>query len=125
MTELGNYAHVLRIARAIFSGMRNRMDILNDTVGEENSMLDIQVHAVLRGTIRQLSHTVQVVGVNSVENQIECRIRLSCEAQNPAGFVRPNELTTFNLPSKRPRMTQPLSLCQIPPASLQLCLSVF
>src|SRR6202047_2021410 len=51
----GDYAHVLEIAGAISSGMRNGVDILDDTIGQQNSMLDVQVHAVLRGTIRQQS----------------------------------------------------------------------
>jgi hypothetical protein len=68
-------------------------------------MLDVQVHAVLRGTIRQQSHTVQIVGVNSVENQIERRIRFSCKAQNSVGFVRLKELTTADLPTESSRMT--------------------
>lgn len=67
--------------------------------------LDIQVHAVLRGTIRQLSHTVQIVGVNSVKYQIERRICFSCEPQNSVRFVRPNELTTTDLPSESSRIT--------------------
>src|SRR5580704_4583646 len=80
-SDIGNYAHVLKTARAISSGMRNGMDVLDDAVGEENSMLDIQVHAVLCGTIPELSQSVPVLRVNSVEYQIECRIRFSCEAQ--------------------------------------------
>src|SRR5580692_13012504 len=88
-------------------------------------MLDVQVHAVLRGTIRQLSHTVQVVRMNSIENQVESRIRLSRETQNFVGFVRPNEFTTANLPSESPRVTQSLSLCKILPSSLQIGLRSF
>ena len=55
------------------------VDVLDDTVWQENSMLDIQVHAVLRGAISDLLQAVPVVGVNSVENQIERRIGFSCE----------------------------------------------
>jgi len=119
--NVGDYAHVLEIAGAISSGMRNRVDVLDDTVWHENSMLDIQVHAVLRGTIRELSHAFQVFGVNSVEYQIERRICFSCEAQNSDQTSSP--LRTFHPES--PRMTQPLSLCQILPSSLQLCLRTF
>jgi len=78
-SDISNYAHVLKVARAISSGMRNGVEALDDTVGEENSMLDIQVHAVLRGTISDLLQAVPVLGVNSVENQIERRIGFSCE----------------------------------------------
>src|SRR5258708_7329670 len=88
-------------------------------------MLDIQVHAVLCGKIRQLSETVQVVGVNSIEYQVESRIRLSCEAENFVGFVRPNEFTAVHLPTESPRVTQSLSLCKILPSSLQIGLRSF
>src|SRR6201993_3402071 len=88
-------------------------------------MLDIQVHAILCGTIRQLSHTVKVIRVNSIEYQVEGRIRLSCEAQNFVGFVGPNELTAVHLPSESSRVTQSLSLRQVLPSSSQFCLVSF
>src|ERR1700739_3598888 len=88
-------------------------------------MLDVQVHAVLCGTIQQLSYTVQVVRVNSIEYQVEGRIRLSRKTQNFVGFVGPNELTAVHLPSKSPRMAQPSRLCQILPSSFQIGLRSF
>jgi len=88
-------------------------------------MFDIQIHTILSGTVPKLLQPVAVVRVNSVENQIERRIRLSCEAQNFVGFIRPNELTTVHLPSEGPRVTQSLSLCKILPSSLQIGLGGF
>src|ERR1700694_4102981 len=88
-------------------------------------MLDIQVHAVLRGTVLDLSHAIQILRMNSVEHQIDRRIRFSCEAQNSVGFVRPNKFTVADLPSEGSRMTQLLSLCQVLPSSLQLFLICF
>jgi len=60
-------------------------------------MLDIQIHSAPSGAIPELLQAVPVVGVNSVEYQIERKVRFSCEAQDSASFVRPNELATFNL----------------------------
>src|SRR6201987_4701935 len=88
-------------------------------------MLDVQVHAVLCGTIRQLSYTVQVVRVNSIEYQVEGRIRLSRKTQNFVGFVGPNELTAVHLPSESSRVTQSLSLRQVLLSSSQFCLVSF
>src|SRR5580704_11809318 len=105
--------------------MGYRVQVLDGTIGQENSMLDIQIHAVLRGTIPDLSHAIQVLRVNSVEYQVERRIRFSSEAQDSVGFVRPNEFATANLPSECSRMTQPLSFCQVLPSSLQLRLRCF
>ncbi len=68
-------------------------------------MLDIQVHAVLRGTIPDLLQALPILGVNSVEYEVERRIRFSCEAQNSVSFVRPNEFATADLPSESSRMT--------------------
>jgi hypothetical protein len=65
--DIGDYAHVLEIAGATPPGMRNHVNILNDTVGQEYSMLDIQVHAVLRRAIPQLLQMVSFVGMNSLE----------------------------------------------------------
>src|ERR1700756_2197900 len=104
-SDVGNYAHVLEIARAVSSGMRNGVDVPDGAVRQQNSMLDIQVHAVLRGAIPELLHAISVLGVNSVEYEIERRIRFSCEAQNCVGFVRPDQLTTADFPSERSRMT--------------------
>src|SRR6266849_5149445 len=33
-SDVGNYAHVLEIARAISSGMRNGVDVLDDIIGQ-------------------------------------------------------------------------------------------
>src|ERR1700756_5393219 len=88
-------------------------------------MLDIQIHAVPRGTVLDLSHPVQVFWVNSVEYQVERRIRFSCEAQNSVGLVRPDELPAAYLPPKCPRMTQLLSLREVLPSFLQLRLRCF
>ncbi len=38
-------------------------------------MLDIQVYSVLRGAIPELLQAVPVVGVNSIEHQIEGEVR--------------------------------------------------
>jgi hypothetical protein len=43
-------------------------------------MFNIQIHAALRGTISKLLQAVAVLGVNSVEYEIECWIRFSREA---------------------------------------------
>lgn len=88
-------------------------------------MLDIQVYSVLRGAIPELLQAVPVVGVNSIEHQIEGEVRFSREAQNSVSFVRPNEFPTADLPSEGSRMTQSLSLCQVLPSPLQVCLRCF
>src|SRR5579863_9569445 len=88
-------------------------------------MLDIQVHAVPCGTVLDLSHAVQVLRVNSVEDQIERGTRFSCESQNSVGFVRPDELPAAYFPPECSRMTQFLSFCQVLPSSLQLRLRCF
>jgi hypothetical protein len=82
--------------------MGNRVQVLDGTIGQQNSMLYIQVHAVPCATLSDLSHAVQVFRVNSVEDQIERWIRFSCEAQNSVSLVRPNEFATANLPSDVP-----------------------
>src|ERR1700739_1820345 len=105
--------------------MRNGVDVPDGAVRQQNSMLDIQVHTVLRGAIPELLQAISVLGGNSVEHEIESRILLSREAQNPVGFVRPNELTTADLPPESSRMTESLSLCQVLPSSLQLTLRSF
>src|SRR5260370_18587827 len=115
--HVGNDAHVLEISEAVSSSMRNRVQVLDGAIGQENSMLDIQIHAVLRCTISELLHPLPVLGVNSVEYEIERRIRFSCEAQNSVGFVRPNQLATAALPSESSRITYALSPCQSPPPS--------
>src|ERR1700740_1777087 len=105
--------------------MGNRVQVLDIAIGQENSMLNIQTHAVLCGTIPDLSHAIQVLRVNSVEYQVERRIRFSREAQNSVGFVRPDELPAAYLPPECPRMTQRLSLREVLPSSLQLRLRCF
>ena len=118
--RVAKYAHVLEIARAISSGMRNRVDVFDDAARQHNSVLDIKVHAALDGTLLELLHAITVFRVDSVEYQIESGICFMTETQNSASFFRPNELTTINLPSERSRMTQLLSLGQVLPPSLQL-----
>src|SRR5579863_3840597 len=105
LRDISDYTDVLEVAEVVSSGMRNHVEELDCAVSHENSMLDIQVHGVLRGTIPKLLQAVSVLGVNSVEYHIERRIRSSCEAQNPVRFVRPNEFATGDLPSKSSRMT--------------------
>src|ERR1700758_4718071 len=83
-------------------------------------MFDIQIHAVLSSAVFELLQAISILRVNSFEYQVECRICFSGEAQNSVGLVRPNEFAAVNLPSKGPRMTQSLSLCQILPSSLQI-----
>src|SRR6201993_3229712 len=105
--------------------MGNPGQVLDVALGQANSMLDIHIHAVLCGTISDLLHAVSILRVNSFEYQIERRMRFSCESQNSVSLVRPNEFATANLPSESSRMTQPLSLRQVLPSSLQLCLRCF
>ena len=105
--------------------MGNHVDILDDPVGKLKSVLVVQIHPVVRGEIPQTSQAFSIVGVNSVEHKIERRIRFSSEAQNSVGLVRPKQFATVDLPPESPRMTQPLSLCQVLPPSLQLCLRFF
>jgi hypothetical protein len=100
--------------------MRNHVDVPDGTVWQEHSMLNVQIHAVLRRAIPELLHLVQVVGMNPIEYQIESRMRFSCETQNSVRFVRPNQFASANLPSECSRMSQSLSFCQILPSSLQL-----
>ena len=83
-------------------------------------MLDIQVNAVLRGAIPELLQALPVLGVKSVEYQIDRRICFSGEAQNFVCFVRPNEFTIADFPCESSLATQPLSLCKVLPSSLQL-----
>src|SRR5260370_9565485 len=108
--HVGNYAHVLEISGAVSSCMGNRVQVLDGAIGQENSMLDIQIHAVLRGAISEPLHPLPVPGVHSVEYEIERRIRFSCESQNSVGFVRPNHLAPASLPSQTSPMTYCLSL---------------
>ena len=119
-SDVADYTYILAIARVIFSGVGDHVDVPDDTVWQEDSMLDIQVHAVLRGAIPELLQALPVLGVNSVEYQIDGRIRFSIEAQNFVGFVRPKQLTIADFPSESSRVTQPLSLCKVLPPSLQL-----
>src|ERR1700684_2303737 len=92
-SDVADYTYIPAVARVIFSGVGNHVDVPDDTVWQEDSMLDIQVHAVLRGTIPELLQARPVFGVNSVEYQIDRQIRFSGEAQDFVGFVRPNEFT--------------------------------
>src|SRR5580700_5861704 len=119
------YTGIFEVAGVVSSGMCNYMNTFDDPVRQENSVLNIQVHAVLSGTIPELLQAVPVLRVNSVEYQIQSRIGFSCETQNLVGFVRPNEFTALHLPSESPRMTQPLRLCKVLPSSLQIGLQSF
>src|SRR5580700_2793616 len=119
------YPGIFEVAGVVSSGMCNYMNTFDDPVRQENSVLNIQVHAVLSGTIPELLQAVPVLRVNSVEDQIKRRIRFSCETQNLVGFVRPNEFTALHLPSESPRVTQPLRLCKVLPSSLQISLQSF
>src|SRR6202030_627651 len=71
------YTGIFEVAGVVSSCMCDYMDVSDDTVWQENSMLDIQIHAVLRSAISDLLQAVPVVGVNSVEYQIKRRIHLS------------------------------------------------
>jgi hypothetical protein len=85
-------------------------------------MFDIQIHTILSGTVPKLLQPVAILGVNSVEYQIECGIRFSREAQDSVGLVRPNEFARLNIPCKSPGTAQLVSLCQILPSSLLIFL---
>src|SRR5580658_4422612 len=80
---------------------------------------------LLRSRSRPCLRYAPVLRVNPVECQIERRIRLSGETQNLVGLVGPDEFTAVHLPSKSPRVTQPLSLCKIMPSPLQIGLGSF
>jgi hypothetical protein len=38
--------------------MGNRVQVLDGAIGQENSVFDIQIHPVLRGTVLDLSHVI-------------------------------------------------------------------
>src|SRR5580698_5192523 len=119
------YTCIFEVAGVISSSMCDYMNMLDDPVRQENSVFNIQVHAVLSGTIPELLQAVPVLRVNSVEYQIKRRIGFSCKTQNFVGFVRPNEFTALHFPSESPRVTQPLRLCKVLPSSLQIGLQSF
>jgi hypothetical protein len=74
------YAGIFEFAGVVSSRMCDYMDVSDNTVWQENFMLDIQIDAALRGTIPKMLQAVAVRGVNSVEYKIECGIGFSREA---------------------------------------------
>jgi hypothetical protein len=56
------------------------VNVLDDTIGQEDSMLKVQIHAVLCRTIPDLLQVFPVVGMSSIEYKIERRMRFSGEA---------------------------------------------
>src|SRR6202041_3382952 len=71
------YTGIFEVAGVVSSGMCNYMNMFDDPVRQENSVFNIQVHAVLSGTIPELEQAVPVLRVNSVEYQIKIG-RASC-----------------------------------------------
>src|ERR1700733_3745562 len=88
LCDVCHHTGIFEAAGAVSSCMRNYVDVFDDPVRAEDSMFDIQIHATLRGMIPKLLQASAVLGVNSVEYEIECRVRFSRETQNFVGFVR-------------------------------------
>src|ERR1700723_2923504 len=74
------YTGIFEVAGVVSSCMRNYMNVSDAPIRQEHSMLDIQIHAILSRAVPNLLQAIPVFGVNSVEYQIECGVRFSCEA---------------------------------------------
>src|SRR5580700_8125183 len=74
------YTGIFEVAGVVSSCMRNYMNVSDAPIRQEHSMLDIQIHAILSSAVPNLLQAMPVFGVNSVEYQIECGVRFSCEA---------------------------------------------
>src|SRR5260370_3291926 len=67
--HVGNDAHVLEISEAVSSSMRNRLQVLDGAIWQETSILDIQIHAVLRGTLSELLQPHPLLRVSALAHE--------------------------------------------------------
>src|SRR5882762_1261220 len=83
-------------------------------------MFKIKICPCLRRAVDSLLHEISVVGMNSLEYQLQRRLNRSIVLKDLVGFLRPVDLSTRNVPAKATGVAYALPLSQESFAALQI-----
>src|SRR3984893_4828324 len=83
-------------------------------------MLKIKRSPCLRRPIESLLYQISVVGMNSLQYQLQCRLKLSIVFKDVVGFIRPEDFSIRNVHAESARLAYALPLSQESLAALKI-----
>src|SRR5262245_34344791 len=93
--------------------MRRRMDVLDRAVGQQQSILVVEILAITGGTVDGSLYALAVVGVNTQDDRLGSDGRHPVIAEYPEGFLRPDDFAGGDAPAEAAGVAQALCLGQI------------
>src|SRR5262245_48580627 len=93
--------------------------MLDGSVGQQQSMSEINREPVLRCSFRRLHHKNPVVRMGALKNQRNRWLQSWIEFENTIRFLRPYDFSTFDPPTKAAGQAEPLRFSQISLAATQ------
>src|SRR5216684_6595558 len=82
-------------------------------------MLNIKICLFVGRTVESLLHAISVVGMNSLEYQLQRGVNRSIKSKYLIGFFRPEDFSTRNVPAEAASAAQALRLGQVSLAAVQ------
>ena len=82
-------------------------------------MLNIKICLFVGRTVESLLHAISVVGMNSLEYQLQRGFNRSIKFKYLVGFLRPEDFSTRNVPAEAASAAQALRLGQVSLAAVQ------
>ena len=79
--------------------------MLGGTVRHEQTMTKVQVSSLLRRAIKRLPNESKIVGMNSLEHQVQGRPTGPIKSRDSIGLFRPEDLAGRSIPAKTARVT--------------------
>src|SRR5260370_26501238 len=82
-------------------------------------MLNSKICLFVGRTVESLLHAISVVGMNSLEYQLQRGVNCSSKSKYLIGFFRPEDFSTRNVPAEAASAAQALRLGQVSLAPVQ------
>src|SRR6266404_5179148 len=83
-------------------------------------MLNIKICLFVGRVVESLLHAISVVGMNSLEYQLQRGFNRSIKLKGLVGFLRPEDFSTRNVPAEAASAAQALRLGQVSLAAVQV-----
>lgn len=101
-------------------GTRHYMNVLDGTVGHQQSVLKLKALLVVCRALYDLVNIGKVIRVNPAEREIQRGLGLQIKAEDPVTLFGPEYFSSRGMPVKAAGVTESLCICQKSFCMLQL-----
>src|SRR5260370_34968703 len=96
------------------------MDVFDRTIQHQQTMFNIKICPFIGRAFESLLHESSVVGMNSLERQLQCWLCHSIVLEDLVGLLRPVDLSSENAPAEAAGLAYALPLSQVSLTALQI-----